>query len=65
MNYKRLLIMILILGIALFTFSGCTAVLLFAGYNYFFGNEPTEPTEPTVPDVTDPTHSNSVNPITP
>ena len=59
MNYKRLLIMVLILGIALFAFSGCTAVLLFAGYNYFFGDGmPTEPSEPTVPNVSDPQAAN-------
>lgn len=58
MDFKRLLIMILVLGIALFTFSGCTAVLLFAGHNYFFGSEPTEPTEPTIPDITDPQPTN-------
>ena len=34
--------------VMLFAFSGCTAVLLILGANYFLG-EPTEPTVPTVP----------------
>ena len=65
MNFKKLLIMILVLGIALFTFSGCTAALLILGANYFLG-EPTEPTEPTLPDITDPKPNSfrSVIPIT-
>ncbi|MBE6926682.1 MAG: hypothetical protein E7461_07555 [Ruminococcaceae bacterium] len=56
MNYKRLLIIILVLCITLFTLSGCTAVLLALGYSYLTGvTEPTEPTEPSAPDTTDPT----------
>lgn len=59
MDFKKLLILILVLGIALFAFSGCTAVLLFAGYNYFFGDgAPTEPTDPTIPGITDPQPAN-------
>ncbi|MBE6944435.1 MAG: hypothetical protein E7453_09355 [Ruminococcaceae bacterium] len=58
MNFKKLLIIILVLGITLLAFSGCTAALLVLGASYFLG-EPTEPTEPTVPDITDPQTTDS------
>lgn len=65
MNLRKLFIVVLVLGIALFTFSGCTAVLLVLGAGYLLG-EPTEPTEPTIPDITDPKPNSfhSVIPIT-
>jgi flagellar basal body-associated protein FliL len=54
MNCKKLLIITLILGIALFTLSGCTVVLLALGANYLLG----EPTEPTEPESTNPEPTN-------
>ena len=67
MNFRKLLIMVLVLGIALFAFSGCTAMLLVLGYSYLTDvTEPTEPSEPTLPDITDPKPNNfhSIKPIT-
>ena len=57
MNCKKLLIITLILGIALFTLSGCTVVLLALGASHLLG-EPTEPTEPTEPEITNPEPTN-------
>ena len=48
MNITKALTVVLTLSVMLFAFSGCTAVLLILGANYFLG-EPTEPTVPTVP----------------
>lgn len=48
MNITKALTVVLMLSVMLFAFSGCTAVLLILGANYFLG-EPTEPTVPTVP----------------
>ena len=53
MNITKALTVVLTLSVMLFAFSGCTAVLLILGANYFLG-EPTEPTEPTEPEVTAP-----------
>ena len=50
MNITKALTVVLTLSVMLFAFSGCTAVLLILGANYFLG-EPTEPTVPTVPTV--------------
>lgn len=59
MNCKKLLIIALILGIALFTLSGCTAVLLALGYNYLTGaTKPSQPSEPTEPEITNPEPTN-------
>ena len=57
MIVKRFFIILLILSIALFTFSGCTVVLLALGASYLLG-EPTEPTEPAEPEVTGPEPTN-------
>ena len=48
MTITKALTVVLTLSVMLFAFSGCTAVLLILGANYFLG-EPTEPTVPTVP----------------
>ena len=50
MNITKALTVVLTLSVMLFAFSGCTAVLLILGANYFLG-EPTEPTVPTGPTV--------------
>ena len=48
MNITKALTVVLTLSVMLFAFSGCTAVLLILGANYFLG-ESTGPTVPTVP----------------
>ena len=50
MNITKALTVVLTLSVMLFAFSGCTAVLLILGANYFLG-EPTEPTVPTEPSM--------------
>ncbi len=57
MNLRKLLIFVVVLGIALFTLSGCTVVLLALGASYLL-SEPTEPTEPAEPEVTGPEPTN-------